>query len=124
VGEPLCRGELPGFFLGVIQSPIAKLEEFVTTKDPPFDLVADPEMLAYRVFGVEHSILKMFRPAALKAGFNLRGTVEGPVSRVPADFLIDSEGVIRRARYGAHIADHVALNDVSLFLETYAKRAP
>ncbi len=141
---PLCnyeihriRGEWENRFAGVnfrhfrvMQSPIEKLEEFVTTKDPPFELVADPEMHAYRAFGVERSILKMFTPgsikvgrAASKAGFKPHGTVEGPVTRVPADFLIDGEGVIRRAHYGAHIADHVVLDEVSRFLETYATRS-
>ncbi len=142
---PLCNyeihritGEWENRFAGVnfrhfrvMQSPNEKLEEFVTTKDPPFDLVADPEMHTYRAFEVERSIFKMFTRASIKvgraaskAGFKPHGTTEGPVTRVPADFLIDSEGVIQLAHYGAHIADHVALDEVSRFLETYASRTP
>ena len=141
---PLCnyeihriRGEWENRFQGisfrhfrVMQSPMEKLHEFVATKDPPFDLVADPEMHAYRAFEVERSILKMFTPssikvgrAAAKAGFRPHGSVEGPVTRVPADFLIDQGGVIRVAYYGAHIADHVPLDVVSDFLAGYAERA-
>jgi len=140
---PLCnyeihriRGEWENRFKGisfrhlrVMQSPMEKLTEFVATKDPPFDLVADPEMHAYRAFKVERSILKMFTPgslkvglAAAKAGFRPHGTSEGPVTRVPADFLIDGEGVIRVAFYGSHIADHVSLDVVSDFLDRYATR--
>ena len=116
--------------LRVMQSPMEKLEEFVATKDPPFDLVADPEMHAYRAFAVERSLLRMFTPGSIKvgldasrAGFKPHGTVEGPVTRVPADFLIDGEGVIRTAHYGSHIADHVQLDVVSDFLGRYATRS-
>ncbi|HFE47654.1 MAG TPA: redoxin domain-containing protein [Nannocystis exedens] len=141
---PLCNyeihritGEWSSRFSGVhfrhlrfFQSPAAKLHEYIATKAPPFDLVADPEMIAYRIYEVERSLRKMFTRASLrygkaarKAGFPLRGEVNGPASRVPADFLIDAEGVIQLAFYGTHIADHVPLDVVTRFLNEEAEKS-
>jgi len=113
-----------------MQSPPEKIAEYVTTKDPPFDLVADPEMSVYRAFEVERSLRKMvsreaFRVGkeAAEAGFLPRGAPDGPLTRLPADFLIDCEGVIRCAYYGQNMADHVPLGEVSNFLAEYARPA-
>lgn len=137
---PLCNyeihritGEWSSRFAGVnfrhlrfFQSPAVKLHEYIATKAPPFDLIADPEMVAYRIYEVERSLRKMFTRASLRygkvareAGFIPHGEVNGPMTRVPADFLIDPQGVIRLAFYGEHIADHVALDVVSRFLDEH-----
>lgn len=108
------------------QSPASKLAEYVATHDPPFDLVADPELELYRRFRVELSLTKMISLEALKiTGAALRERTivvagpDGPIHRIPADFLIDPEGVLRVARYGESIVDHVALDEVSAFAARY-----
>lgn len=134
---PLCNfrvhqviGQWPARFAGTrlrhfmfFQSPAAKLREYVETHDPPFDLVADPEMELYRLFRVELSLTKMISLEALKiAGAAVRDRLlvvtgpDGPITRIPADFLIDGDGILRVARYGETIVDHVPLDEVSAFV--------
>lgn len=110
----------------IFQSPAAKLAEYVASDSAPFDLVADPTMDLYRLYRVERSIPKMISLHALKVavsavaeGLVVPAGPDGPITRVPADFLIDPHGLIRVARYGENIADHIALDRVTDFLERH-----
>lgn len=137
---PLCNfrihqivGQWPQRFAGtrlrlfvIFQSPAAKLAEYVATQEAPFDLVADPTMDLYRLFRVERSLPKMVSFHALKVavsavaeGLVVPAGPDGPITRVPADFLIDPSGVIRVARYGENITDHIALDRVADFVERH-----
>ncbi|MEZ4380405.1 MAG: redoxin domain-containing protein [Nannocystaceae bacterium] len=105
------------------QSPRAKLEEFIVTHAPPFELVADPEMHHYRAFAVETSLRKMFAleavrvaGAAVAAGTVVAAGPDGPITRIPADFLIGRDGRVRLAHYGETIVDHVDLDEVERFV--------
>ena len=110
------------------QSPPEKLRDYVEVQRPPFDLVADPTMEVYRTFRVEQSLAKTFALAALpvavaavREGFVIPAGPDGPITRVPADFLIDGEGVIRVARYGESIVDHIPLDRVAEFARVYGR---
>lgn len=37
---------------------------------------------------------------------------DGTISRIPADFIIDENGVITITYYGTNIGDHLALNKI------------
>lgn len=110
--------------LGVFQSPPAKLEQFVAKQNPPFSLVADPDMELYRLYGVEASpkgLLSADVPAkmveAAKAGLPLVRPWQGPATRIPADFLIDRDGKVHTAFYGTNIAEHIPFEQVESFLD-------
>lgn len=101
--------------VGVFQSDAATLGRHVGRQRPPFSLLADPGMALYRRYGVERSGLAMLHPAtlagalrAMAAGF-LPGRIDGPVDRMPADFLIDAQGRIAVAHYGRHAGDHLPI---------------
>jgi peroxiredoxin len=79
----------------------------------PFDCIADPGKMFYRLFGVEASFLAPLHPAVLWAG--LRGVLatgklykkaENGILGLPADFLIDQNGKIVAVNYGLHAYDN------------------
>jgi peroxiredoxin len=109
--------------LGVFQSPADSVRSAVERQRPPFIPIPDPEMHLYALYGLETrlgGVLTLQVPrlmlAARAAGIPLSGRREGPVTRIPADFLIDAEGQVRVAYYGRNVADHVPFEDVERFL--------
>jgi len=111
--------ELFAFF----QSPAARLEEFVAKQNPPFPLIADPEMRLYATYGVEKglgaglSASVMARTlAAKRKGFKVLTPIEGPAFGIPADFLVDRGGAIHTAFYGRTLSDHIPFELVDAFL--------
>jgi peroxiredoxin len=81
--------------------------------DLPFHVIADPQRLLYRKFGVEASLRSVADPRAW--GAMVRGmfashpsgafTGEGGHLGMPADFLIDAKGRVLASKYGVHADD-------------------
>ncbi|MBV1756715.1 MAG: AhpC/TSA family protein [Dethiosulfatibacter sp.] len=102
--------------IAIFQSPADRILEYVGKQNTPFPIIADPEQRLYKLYGVEVSglglIKALFKPGkfkeALNKGFHT-GTMEGPKSRIPADFLIDEKGIILKAYYGKDIGDHMPI---------------
>jgi peroxiredoxin len=87
-------------------------------KDVPFLLVADPDKVLYKEFGVETS----FRFLSLKAlravtrgiahgHFGMRVLPRGPLG-LPADFLIAPSGQIKAVKYGTNAADQWSVDEL------------
>lgn len=111
--------------LGVFQSPPRKLEGLVERHDPPFKVIADPEMDLYAKYRLETrwggAFGKDTREAmkgASGAGIPLLKAWDGPPHRVPADFLIAPDGSIREVFYGENIAQHIPFETVEGFLSS------
>ncbi|MCR4316048.1 MAG: AhpC/TSA family protein [Planctomycetes bacterium] len=108
--------------VAVFQSEAGNVAKYVGKQQPPFPLIADPKEEIYSLFGVEHSTWGFLNPAnilsALKATFKgfLPGKMEGTITRLPADFLIGADGVIRTAFFGTKIADHIPFAEVEAFI--------
>ncbi|WP_237109625.1 peroxiredoxin-like family protein [Nonomuraea sp. MG754425] len=96
--------------------------------DLPFHVVADPERTLYQEFGVEVSPRAVLHPKALAAPFKsstyatvVRGLRSGGSPApprgdnalgLPADFLIDADGLIVAAKYGRHAADQWSIDEM------------
>jgi peroxiredoxin len=94
----------------------------------PFDVIADPERVLYKEFGVETSIRAVLHPRAWLAPMNpkiypivARGLRAGgsPGTRhgdsalgLPADFLITPEGRVRAVKYGRHANDQWLVDEL------------
>lgn len=88
--------------------------------DLPFEIIADPERRLYRMYGVTSSARSVLDPRAWPAF--VRGVFarhpsstfagEGGHTGLPADFLIDLDGVIADCHYGAHADDQWTVDDV------------
>jgi thioredoxin-dependent peroxiredoxin len=110
--------------IAVFQSSAASIATYVGKQDAPFPIVADPEMVLYQRYGLESRWLglgsvKVVSRAiqAFVTGF-LPGKIEGPVNRVPADFLIDQYGRIDIAYYGRDIDDHMPIDKIEAWLSS------
>ena len=103
--------------IGVFQSPPDAIAKHAGARDPVFPLIADPSQALYAQFGLETSwvgvltgmIFKMpTMMAAMFKGF-LPGSIEGEFTQMPADFLINPDGIIVIAKYGTDLGDHLPL---------------
>lgn len=100
--------------------------------DLPFDVVADPDRVVYRRFGVGSSVRSVLDPRAWPG--LVRGMVashpsgamtgEGGHLGLPADFLIDAAGLVVACRYGAHANDQWSVDDVLELARTDARGGP
>ena len=103
----------------VFHSPKEKIEEGY---DPglPFEIVVDPDKVAFKTYGVESSLRGMFTwdvmrdyARAMAQGiFSRPFGHEGGIQGHPADFIIDERGTIVHARYGRNYADTLTVDGV------------
>ncbi|OZB98398.1 peroxiredoxin [Paenibacillus sp. XY044] len=108
------------------ESPEANLHKYVGTQQAPFPLIADPGAVVYNRYGVESSESKTDATLALPnvhqladeaaaAGFPLTPEEGANFHRIPAEFLIDEEGIVKTAYYGKLITDHLPFEWVDRF---------
>jgi peroxiredoxin Q/BCP len=112
--------------VGVFQSPRQEIARHVGRQDATFPLVPDPSMDLYRRYGVERSPWAMLsgrviRDAlrAMRAGFR-PGRIDGPLDRLPADFLIAPDGTVAIAYYAEHQSDHLPVEEIKRWLSAPA----
>lgn len=107
--------------LAVFESPGERIRQYVGQQEPLFPLIPDPERRLYQLYRVESSWLKYVLAAGPFLGSLLRGyrtgRADGDKALVPADFLIDKNGIIQTAFYGRHIGDHLPLKKIDRFLD-------
>lgn len=113
--------------IAVFQSPINKLEEglYVSQNgDIPFTVIADSAMNWYTSFGVELSWIKSLKTFLRKEvtkqadAMNIKKMEnDGPRNRLPADFLINTNGVIEVAHYAGDITDHITLDKIDTWAD-------
>jgi len=104
------------------RSSDTEVQRFVAWRPRPFRLVADPQMAVYGPYGIERSMLGMLgamlrRLPRLMQGLRLGHSrlPAGDPLLMPADFLIDERGFIRRAYYGQDLGDHLPMTEVHAF---------
>jgi peroxiredoxin len=108
--------------IAVFHSPGRSIARHAGRLGLPFPVVADPTFALYARYGVGSSWLGLTASAmfpsfyvafarAMRFGF-WGGTIDGEAARMPADFLISSDGTVRAAHYGRTIGDHLSLDEV------------
>lgn len=109
--------------IGVFHSKADKLLRHMDGKNVPFPLIADPKMTLYKQYGVNQSMLGVLR-GSLRMGDFARVMGNGLLKPdlpdvslrvIPANFLIDAQGIIRTAYYGKDIGDHLPLANIKEF---------
>lgn len=103
--------------------------------DMPFDVIADPDRVLYRRFGVETSMRSVADPRSMAPV--LRGMMDRSLAGkrrlsagmhrangghlgLPADILIDASGIVVDAKYGKHAGDQWSVDE--LLEHTKARR--
>ncbi|MBE0689639.1 MAG: redoxin domain-containing protein [Anaerolineae bacterium] len=110
--------------VAVFQSPAETLRRHNVPGRIPFTIVADPEMHLFDLYQGELSTAKFISGHALHpvqwvqgvaAGAFNGGAAAGELRLVPADFLVDEQGIIQRAHYGRDVTDHMRMRDITAF---------
>ena len=109
--------------VSVFESMPKDILPFAGRSEPPFYMLADPMSLLYDLYSVEISEKKV--RSAIASGITLRmieeATKAGFVSelqessnlfRLPADFLIDENFIIRQLRYTNNIVDFLPVREI------------
>jgi peroxiredoxin len=97
----------------------------------PITFICDPEKKVYRAFGVESSLwgtlsLSAWRDGALALikGHSFRKAFPRKgLGGLPADFLIDAKGVIRKVRYGKAINDSLPVDGLLAWVDEIQRDA-
>jgi len=109
--------------VAVFDSALGNLMRHVQRHRAPFPILADADNAYYRAYGIEHSIVGVLKgmflrtPTLLRAMFKgyIPTTIKGSMTTMPADFLIDREGIIQVAYYGKDEGDHLPIDTVKEF---------
>lgn len=108
----------------IFDSPLDHLQRHTSGHQAPFPVLADEGNMAYKAYGIQHSIAgvmkgMLFRiPSLLKAMFvhgYLPTSFRGSLTTMPADFLVDEAGKIHTAYYGMDEGDHLPFDVIKGF---------
>ncbi len=127
--------QLPSGFtiVAVFDSPLDNLQQHADRHHAPFPVLADENGGYYELYDIEHSlpgVLKgmIFRMPRLMYGMFGKGYVplkiKGSMTTMPADFLVDEDGIIRKAYYGSDEGDHLPFDQIKEFADAATRSAP
>jgi peroxiredoxin len=125
------RAELGSGFeiVAVFDSPLDNLVRHAERHQAPFPILADEGNRYYMAYGIEHSLSGVVKGMVLRLPTMLRAmargyvptSIAGSMTTMPADFLIDAQGIVRQAYYGADEGDHLPFEQVRAFARAQAK---
>lgn len=109
--------------VAVYDSPLDNLVRHAKGHNAPFPILADESNRYYKEYGIEHSLSGVFKgmllrmPTLIRAMFKgyVPTTIKGSMTTMPADFLIDKNGIIQVAYYGSDEGDHLPFEQVKVF---------
>lgn len=110
--------------VAVFQSPAESIREHAAGNEDTTTVIGDAAERFYKVYGVDFGlrawvmgIQSAFRYYKSLSRGNKQGQKEGQKNRIPADFLIDEDGILRHVYYGKHMDDHMPIDWIEKFLE-------
>lgn len=108
--------------IAIYESSNVTLQTYLSDNPLPFVVIGDPTLELYKKYRVEKSFWKMVTSAfkeqpkeAMKKGnslFSNKLSRDGNLTRLPADFIIDENGIVKAVHYGTNIADHMPLTEI------------
>ena len=110
--------------VGVFDAKIGELTKRMKKHNAPFSIVADETYQQFKENGVEKSTPRFMWGAMRSPLTMIQATLKGYIpmtlsmskmSTLPADILIDENGVVEKALYGAHTANHIPMKEVIEF---------
>lgn len=109
--------------IAVFSDTPGKVRAHVAKHPRPFKMLCDPDLEVYNQYGVEHSALALLKAMLFRFPRIVRGIATGGrpsnnphVRLVPADFLIDEDGMIQQIWYGRNTSDHIPLERIDAFI--------
>jgi peroxiredoxin len=113
--------------VAVFDSPLDNLQRHADKHQAPFPILADADNRYYQLFGIRHSVIGVLKGIFLRMprllyGMFVKGyvplTIKGSMTTMPADFLVDDQGIIRVAHYGKDEGDHLPFEQIKAFTMT------
>ncbi|MBC8375353.1 MAG: AhpC/TSA family protein [FCB group bacterium] len=110
--------------VAIFNADLEQLTRHTEKHQASFPILADPHGKYYRKYGIENSVLGFFTgmimrlPTLLKGMFikgYLPNLFTGGLTIMPADFLVDREGIIQEAYYGKDEGDHLDFETIKRF---------
>lgn len=108
--------------IAIYESDNRTLKDYLSGTQVPFSIIGDPNLNLYKMYRVEKSIWKMMVYAfkkqptsAMKKGnklFAKKHKRDGNLTRIPADFIVDENGILKVVHYGTNIGDHLPLSAI------------
>ena len=107
----------------VFESPVEDMIPYVAKQHPPFLLLSDANGSSHEKYGLETSEEKIAHvmmnnlaadriKEAAAAGFALTKQEGSNFYRLPADFLIDENFVVRKLHYSDFVIDHMPIAEI------------
>ncbi|HSC25718.1 MAG TPA: peroxiredoxin-like family protein, partial [Vicinamibacterales bacterium] len=119
-----------GHIVAVTQGDPKQAQALCDRFSVPFPCLADAERKTYRAFGLKRgSLWEVVGPAAIARGMEAAAKghfverVVGDAFQMPGTFIIDTEGIVRYARYARHSGDHPAAAELVAALRALNKGA-
>ena len=111
--------------VAVFDSSLENLQRFVKRHKAPFPVLADIDNSIHKLYQVEHSasgvikgiILRFFSLSMAMFKGYIPWRIKGDITGMPADFLIDENGIIQNAYYANDEGDHIAMHLVRQFAQ-------
>ncbi|MCJ8319388.1 MAG: redoxin domain-containing protein [Colwellia sp.] len=117
--------------VAIFDSPLNNLVQHAKDHHAPFIILADEDNQYYREYGIEYSILGVIKGMTFRLPTLLKGLLKGigkglvkgynplrfkgRITTMPADLLVDKDGIVVKAYYGKDEGDHLAFEDVKAF---------
>jgi peroxiredoxin len=108
--------------VAVYESDNVTLKEYLFETPVPFTVIGNPKLNLYKEYRVEKSFWKMLGSAfkkqpkeAMKKGnklFSKKHKRDGNLTRLPADFIVDENGILKAVYYGTNIGDHLPITEI------------
>lgn len=108
--------------IAIYESNNVILKEYLSETPVHFTVIGDPKLKLYKEYSVEKSFWKMLGSAfkkqpkeAMKKGnklFSKKYKRDGNLTRLPADFVIDENGILKAVHYGTNIGDHLPITEL------------
>ena len=118
--------QLPADFaiVAVFDSPLDNLQRYAARHKAPFAIVADEGNVWHKRYGVEHSLPGVLLGMLLRLPQAVYGAlvkgyiplhIKGDMTTMPADFLVDANGIIREVFYARDEGGHMPFAQVLAF---------
>lgn len=111
--------------IAIYESSRENMKKYLEGETPYAIMVPNPEQNLYKLYDIDHSMGKifkgLFRGALKKVNegkklYKSKIKQDGNANTIGADFLIDENGLVKRAYYGKFLGDNIPLEDIKAFL--------
>jgi len=115
----------PNFtIVGIFDASLQDLQRHARKHNAPFTILADESNSYYKEYDIRRSLTGTLKGAVVKFpsvlySMFVKGyfptSIGGNVLTMPADFLVDEEGIIKLAHYGKDEGDHISIETIKEF---------